>query len=271
MGKLIPVSKTDHAGKKWRRPSNYSFVAGQPIVPLVSGEFSRVAVSMPIAFVAAGGRYVPVAIMSPITGRNLFVGPSGQWLGTYVPATLAAYPFRFSRLEGRAELVLCIDEDSIAPDGIGLNFFDPNGKFSSEVTAVLELLKSGESGRALTENAMVALAEADLIQPWPIKISMDGAPAGAQITAIGDLYRVDEARLNALSDELFLRLRKSSALPLAYLQLLSMGQISLFPQLVRLQEKLSSFQQQQRAPVQQLPLNLDEFFAAAENETVRFK
>jgi len=271
MGKLIAVSKVDHAAKKWRRPDNYSFVSAQPIVPLAFTEFSKAAVSMPIAFVAVQNRYVPVALTSPIAGRNLFVGPSGQWLGPFLPAMVAAYPFCFSKLEGSAGLVLCIDEDSITTGASGLSFFDSSGNPSPEVTAVLELLKPVEAGRAYIEKVMAALVEADLIQPWPLKVSVDGAPADTQIMATSDLYRVDEARLNALSDESFLKLRTSWALPLAYLQILSMGLISLFPQLMRLQKQLAPLQQEQRAPVRQLPPNLDEFFAAAENETVRFR
>ena len=271
MGKFIPVSKTEHAGKAWRKPANYSFVTAQPILPLVSVEFSRAAVSMPIAFVAAEGRYVPVAMMSPIAGRNLFIGPSGQWLGTYMPAALAGYPFRFSKVEGKAELVLCIDEDSIAPNGVGESFFDSDGNLSPPVKAVMELLKPVESARAFTENAMAALAQAGLFQPWAITISVEGAPAGTEVPPLKDLHRIDEAALNALDDESFLRLRKSSALPLAYLQLLSMGHTSLFPQLIELQKRLATSKQQPQVPVQQLPPNLDSFFAAAENETVRFK
>lgn len=76
------------------------------------------------------------------------------------------------------------------------------------------------------------------------------------------LFRIDEAALNVLDDEAFLKLRKSSALPLAYLQLVSTGQIALFQQLIRLQHQL--------APRQERQFPLDEIFAAAESETIRF-
>ena len=135
MAKFIPVNKAEHAGKAWRRPAHYGFVATEPTIPLVSVEFAKAAVSMPIAFVAQEGRYVPVAMTSPIAGRNMFIGPSGQWLGTYMPAALAAYPFRLARVEGKPELVLCIDQDSIAPDGIGQSFFDPDGSPSAAIKA----------------------------------------------------------------------------------------------------------------------------------------
>ena len=64
--------------------------------------------------------------------------------------------------------------------------------------------------------AVSALAEAGVIQPWPIRIA-----AEENQREIGGLNRIDEAALNALSDDAFLKLRKSLALPIAYAQMLS--------------------------------------------------
>ena len=36
---------------------------------------------MPIVFIEQAGRYVLMAMMSPMPGHNLFVGPDGEWLG----------------------------------------------------------------------------------------------------------------------------------------------------------------------------------------------
>jgi hypothetical protein len=59
---------------------------------------------------------------------------------------------------------------------------------------------------------------------------------GDQEKPITGLYRVDEAKLNTLADESFLKLRKAGSLPIAYGQLLSMGNIQIF-------EKLSTMHQ----------------------------
>ena len=50
-------------------------------------------------------------------------------------------------------------------------------------------------------SAVAALAEAGVIQPWPIKLK---AEQGER--AIAGLHRVDEAALNALADDVFLKL-----------------------------------------------------------------
>jgi hypothetical protein len=122
---------------------------------------------------------------------------------------------------------------------------------------VLDFLAGVERDRIATDLAMAALAGASLIQPWPINVTADGSAK-----PLNGLFRIDEPALNALDDEAFLKLRKSSALPLAYTQLLSTGQIALFEQLMRMQQQL--------APRQERQFSLDEIFAAAESETIRF-
>jgi signal transduction histidine kinase len=260
MTNFVPVSQAQHAAKGWRRPAGFAHAAAEAVVPLVGAEFGKAATAMPIAFVAQAGGYQPVALMSPITGRNLFIGPAGQWLGGYVPASLRAYPFRLARANEAEQAILCIDEDSglvADADGAAQSFFDADGKPSPATKTALDFLVAIERSRISTDLAVAALAEAGLIQPWLIKVNAD-------VTAqpLNGLFRVDELALNNLSDEAFLKLRKSSALPLAYMQLLSTGQVALFEQLIRMQHQL--------APRQERQFSLKEIFAAAESETIRF-
>ena len=56
------------------------------------------------------------------------------------------------------------------------------------------------------------------------------------------LHRIDEVALNGLSDDQFLQVRKASALPIAYAQLISMGQTTALERLVILQESLQQAQ-----------------------------
>jgi hypothetical protein len=260
MTNFVPVSQAQHAAKAWRRPAGFAHAAAEAVVPLVGAEFGKAATVMPIAFVAQAGGYQPVALMSPIAGRNLFIGPAGQWLGGYVPAYLRAYPFRLARANEAEQAILCIDEDSglvADADGAAQSFFDADGKPSPATRTALDFLVAIERSRISTDLAVAALADAGLIQPWLIKVNADGTAR-----PLNGLFRVEELALNALSDEAFLKLRKSSALPLAYMQLLSTGQITLFEQLIRVQDQL--------VPRQQRQFSLDEIFATAESETIRF-
>lgn len=262
MVSVVAVDREKHAGKGWRPPTGYSFAAGQSLLPLVGVEFARAAVSMPIAFVEQAGRYMPVAVLSPLQGHNLFVGPEGHWLGNYVPSLLRGYPFVLVRNEGVENAMLCIDQDSgliVDADGETQKFFEDDGGPSEAVKAILNFLQQVEQNRTVTDLAVASLAEDGLMAPWPLMVSVDNQPR-----TINGLYRVDEAKLNALDDESFLKLRKSGALPLAYMQLLSMGRVPVFQQLDQLQRQLS------QAAHQAKELSLDEFFAKARNETLQF-
>src|SRR4051812_12043050 len=111
MVKVVPVDKERHRGKGWRRPMGYSFISNDLVVPVGGSEFPYAVLAMPIGFIEQSGHYVPVALMGLSQGKNVFVGPAGQWLGSYVPAVVRSYPFSLSREDGQ-EGTLCFDEDS---------------------------------------------------------------------------------------------------------------------------------------------------------------
>ena len=264
MVNIVPVNSDRHAGKAWRRPSSFAFAATQAVVPLVAAEFAPAALAMPIAFIEQAGTYMPVGILSPLAGRNFFIGPAGQWLGTYVPAGLRGYPFRLGRREGSEQLALCIDEDSglvVEADAAAEAFFAADGSLAPATKSMLDFLAAVQHSRMSTDLAVTTLAEAGLIEPWTLQVK-----TGAETTeTVRGLFRINEAALNALDDTVFLRLRKVTALPLAYLQLLSMGQTLVFERLSLSHKQLAQAHQQP----QQIS-SLDEIFERAKSQTLRF-
>ena len=71
----------------------------------------------------------------------------------------------------------------------------------------MEFLRQVEANRMTTDLAMASLAEAGVIEPWPLELDVDGKK-----TALGGLHRINETALNGLEDEAFLKLRKTSGL-----------------------------------------------------------
>ncbi len=86
-----------------------------------------------------------------------------------------------------------------------------------------------------SKDNLAPLAEADVISEWPLKIQ-----DGDQEKSVTGLYRIDEEKLNTLEDEKFLKIRKAGALPIAYAQLFSMGNIQNFLQLAKTHEQLKT-------------------------------
>lgn len=247
MSQLLAISPQNLAGKFWRRPSGFLFAADRQVIPLVGAELAKASVSMPIGFVQAGDIYLLVAFTSPTPGNNLYIGPDGKWLGNYVPAALRAHPFHLVSPEAGTEAVLCIDESagliSDTPDG-GEPFFDENGQPTQGILDTLNFLAQTEQNRISTQLALNAVVAAGLMQPWPITVQ-----SGDQQVPVNGLFRIDEARLNELSDEAFLKLRAASAMPLIYAQLLSIGQLGLLDRLVAVQRDLALQHQQLTQPL----------------------
>ena len=113
-------------------------------------------------------------------------------------------------------------------------FLTAEGKLSQSTSSLLEFLRQVEANRMATDLAVASLAEAGVIEPWPLEVEVGGKKAG-----IRDLHRVSEFGLGSGADEVILKLHKTSALRLAYAQLMSMGQIARFDQLMRLRQQLA--------------------------------
>lgn len=130
MAKFVAVSREAHAQKVWRRFANYQFAAKEPLASIVLAEVVHFGSWMPLVFIEEAGRYVLMAMMSPMPGHNLFVGPDGEWLGGYAPSSLRSHPFRLVRREGAEQMTLYIDEDSGVirdADEAGEPFFAADG------------------------------------------------------------------------------------------------------------------------------------------------
>lgn len=234
MTQLVAVTPERYSGKFWLRYSSYAFAAHSNLAPLVGAELARAAQSMPIAFIEQGNRYILVGVLSLLPGQNLFVGPQGQWLGDYVPSCFRSYPFLLAGAEGREDRILCVDEASgLISDTGGESFFDEQGKVSQSLRDVMSFLSQVEQNRAVTEQAVSALAAAGLVVHWPLKVKV-----GEEEKPIAGLYRVDELGLGNLDDEAFLKLRKANALPVLYAQLLSMANINVFEKLGKVKSQM---------------------------------
>jgi SapC len=261
MPRFAVVSRERHEQKKWLRFNGYGFAAADAQAPIVVAELARAALSMPCAFLEQSGRYTLVAVLSVIPGRNMFVGPGGRWLGPYVPAWFRTHPFRMFPQQGTDKVVLCVDEESglvVERDAAGADFFDAEGNPAPAVKPVFETLTEVERSRRATDLAVAALAQAGVIRPWPIKVKTD---QGDQ--AISGLHGIDAAALHALPDDEFVKLRTTSALPIAYAQMLSAGQLGVFERLARLHQPVPS-------PVGALPESIDSLFANLKDDLIRF-
>jgi hypothetical protein len=262
MAKFVAISKEHHLTSKCRRLADHRFAARETAVPIVAHEMASAVPAMPLVFTEKNGKFTLSALLSVTPGHNLFVAPDGRWLGSYVPASIRTYPFRLVTPEGSERSILCIDEDYVvsADDpSPGTAFFEADGTPTPMVQQNGNYVTTLERSRLATELAVSSLAQAGIIKPWPLTIqSKEGGRTVKGISCI------DEAALNALPNEDYLKLRATGALPLAYAQLLSMNQIAIFEILMKMQAQLAP------PPPTAVPDSLDHLFDQTNNLEIRF-
>ena len=222
MSRFQPVSRERHAKLSWQRHSSYDFATLIGLAPLGASEVTKAVLAFPLAVVEREGAWTLMAVLSFTPGQNLFVGPSGNWNGAYIPAYFRSHPFRLVR-SGDGKAALWIDEESglIGEGSEGEAFFDEAGHPSTAVKQVWASLQETSKGEDALSNACGRLHSAGLIEPWPITVQ-----TGTGTHQITGLHRVHEAALNRLSDPVFGQLRQGGGVAVAYAQLLSMGNLA---------------------------------------------
>lgn len=212
--------------------ADFRFAQQQPAIPVHLSELSALVPTVPMALAKLpGGQFMLVAVAGFADGRNQLVDDNGRWGGLHVPNELRAYPFSVQPMaasaEGSQSFGVCFSHASglyrDAPDfGRGeLRFFNDEGQPQPHFQQVTQQLQRNVTLLRQTQNAVRLLQEAELLTPWQIQ-PRNGHP---QETLPAGLFRVDEARLNALRGEALERLHAGHALGLAYAQLFSMSRI----------------------------------------------
>ncbi len=215
------ISQQTHRYKRLLPIPSYGFARNQALVPLVGAELAQAVHSFPIVFASFGEAFVLMAMLSLQPENNHFVAADGRWLGNYIPAVLRQYPFAVGLPAEGGEPILCADADSgLISDTDGQPLFEVDGAPSEPMRKMMEFVGEIERNRAFTIRAVNALVKHNLIVPWEISLQHSKGPH-----QINGLFKIDEAAMNALSNDAFLEMRQAGALPVAYAHLLSLNRI----------------------------------------------
>jgi len=142
----------------------------------------------------------------------------------YLPACVRRYPFVFANDKDGDRLLLCVDRKApMVTNQPEVAFFD-NGQPSEFTNNAIEFCKEFERQRRATLDFVALIKRFDLLTQKTVTFQPrdpQGNPAGDP-QKIADYLAVDEEKLNALSDEQFIELRKNGALSVIYAHLLSL-------------------------------------------------
>lgn len=218
MAKIVPITPQTHGQRSWRRPPHFGFSAREAFIFLSIGELPQAALRYPICFVRYGESLRVVALVGLEPGSNLCLTPEGGWLESYLPILMRTYPFALMPTES-GERVLCVDDDcGLVQPGMGAQpFYNSEGGLDTPVAELMRLLVRFEQEKVVGEQITSLLDKLGLVVPWDLSIP---APGGG-IRKVEGLFTIDEEKMNALSDEDFISLRRAGGLSLAYCQMLS--------------------------------------------------
>lgn len=220
---IIPLNNEVHANLKVKNELYLGFVEKEQIAPVVVHEFSVASANFPVFFVKnlETGQFQSVGMFGLEQGENLLV-KDGKWLASHVPGVLANYPFKLiTNEEDNSQLMLGLDHASdLVGEEDGEALFDAEGQETDYLKHRRDsVVKYFESG--YTTNEFIAqLVAFDLLVPRNLTLTL-----GDKKTDLDGMYLVDEQKLNELSDEDFLTLRKRGFLPLIHAHLSSIHQI----------------------------------------------
>lgn len=196
----------------------FAFARTAHVIPALAEEFAAASGSLAIAFIPGASRPSPVFVTGLAPGQNAFINDSGEWEADYVPAYLRRYPFIVGERDGE-DPVLCIDESY---EGFGTEegerLFDEEGEPGPAVSQAITFAEQYRAAAARTEELCGLLQDFGLMR----SVTLDARKPSGELTVVHGLMTVDEAALDALSDEQFLELRKGKFLGLIYSHLMSM-------------------------------------------------
>lgn len=220
MGKLIPIKKEIHAGKRWRPLHSYGLFQEQALVPVALGELRVVVSSYPLAFVKIRNHIFLMAVMGFEPNTNLYIGKQGQLLSEYVPVFFRTYPFRVS-LNPEGQAVLMIDEEYLSDDSKDIELFKEDGSLAEKTEEMVKTLIAFERDRQITVLACKFLEEKELLEPWPIRVQ---TPEG--VKNVQGLMKVNERKFLEISSEDLVAMRNNMSLAVYYAQFYSMANLT---------------------------------------------
>ncbi len=226
---IVPVLLERHRHKKVRNTTQFDFAARFHIAYVTLHEFARAGATYPIVFLEdkPNDGFRPVVLMGLQPGENLFVGTDGSWNASYIPAMIRRYPFALSKGSEDGRFVVCVDEAStLLSDTEGAPMFDDKGEPTQVIENVKRYLAELQQMDRMTQEFTRFLQSQNLLTPLNMRVN-----ATAQARNITGCYVINEERLNAFSDQLFLEVRGKGYLPAIYAHLMSLPQIERLIQL----------------------------------------
>ena len=220
---LVAVSREKHADLCVSSSNNLLQFTDKSSLPLYGQDVGRLAGDYPLFFSPIEDTY-GISMMCSIDPNlgSVCITKKGEWTGLYVPACLRQQPFAaLLNSQDDQKCVVCIDDESPMLGEEGEALFD-DGEPTEYLNRVIQFVGELYQARKQTSLSIRAIQDAGLIVPWEINVPR----SEGETISVGDKYRIDESKLNALEDRQWIDLKETGALTIIYGQLFSQGNLN---------------------------------------------
>lgn len=220
---LIALNSKRHAALRVRPQTGFGFARGVHLSALMQAEMVRAAAIYPIVFVEDRDidGFRPMALLGLREGENVFVDTDGEWLASYVPAVIRAYPFALARSGESEQFAVCIDAASeLVSLTEGARLFDASGSPTPALDEARSWLQQIREMQIRTDAFCRALAARNLFTPFAVR-----ARRGDETLEVNGCYVINEERLDGLPDARLFELRREGWLSSIYAHLISLQQL----------------------------------------------
>ncbi|KXB09198.1 hypothetical protein AKJ60_00695 [candidate division MSBL1 archaeon SCGC-AAA385M11] len=243
---FTPLSSSEHSDLRLTRGTFFHFQE-RAVIAVSVVEAPRAALDLPLAFAETQKGLSLVAVLSLKQGENAQIGPKGLWMGGYMPALIAAYPFAMVVKEGKATLVVDTDSDWLSRTE-GQPLFEGGGNPSKGMNRIMDLLKNRVPNPNRDNPVLQAIEQSNILEPW------------SEVSE--NLLRVSPRKLPELDDQAFLGLRRKGALSVLYAQIMSTARVNRIQNLAKRKEQMAQNQPED------VDLDLDKLFG--DDDLIKF-
>jgi len=220
---IVAINAEAHANLKVKAASDFDHIKDKNLVFLVAYEFAPCACEYPIIFIKNQeiDQFQPAALMGFKQGENYFV-KDNKWRGMYIPGIVASYPFRIvPNPSSEDQLFMAVDmNSSLVGEEEGEALFNADKTETDFFKQIQADVGNYYKQALITESFCKTLADMDLLSTRDLNVDIDGEKISMQ-----GVYLVDDEKLNALSEENFMKLRAKGYLPAIYAHKSSAHQI----------------------------------------------
>lgn len=218
----IPLSNEQHKDIKITGKFSSESLESRHVVPLMLQEFTSAAAHYPIFFLQVNEKqFNPVAVFGLKEGQNVLL-KDGNFQGNYLPAAIRCYPFSLAQAPDE-QLVLCINDqaDNVSTTE-GQALFNEDGTATEFFNGINSFFRDYIDANNANRNVMDQITEMGLLKEEGLQYR----DLAGNEHRVNGFFVIDQDKLNALSDEQFLSLRKFGVLPAIYAHLSSLERVT---------------------------------------------